>query len=171
MNKQKIQTSWLEKKKNQENFTYKIETYKFKKILISLIECIKCVLLFLCCVMFLGFKGIQVELELSTFAYWGKGSGHIDGNIWKILHYLNHGKVKSENCSVMSNSLRPHGRYSPWNLPGQNAGMGSLSLLQGIFPTQGQNPGLPHCRWIPYQLSQRGAQTMVKKRLNTTPDI
>jgi len=31
--------------------------------------------------------------------------------------------------------------------------VGSLSLLQGIFPTQGSNPGLPHCRWILYQLS------------------
>ena len=43
----------------------------------------------------------------------------------------------------------PHrGLYSPWNSPGQNAGVGSLSLLQ-IFPTQGSNPGLPHCRqWI-----------------------
>ena len=36
---------------------------------------------------------------------------------------------------------------------GQNNGVGSLSLLQGIFPTQGSNPGLPHCRWIFYQLS------------------
>ena len=33
----------------------------------------------------------------------------------------------------------------------------SLSLLQGIFPTQGQNPGLPHCRWILYQLSHQGS--------------
>ena len=48
----------------------------------------------------------------------------------------------SESCSVMSNSLRPHGLYSPWNSPGQNTGVGSLSLLQGIFPTQGSNPGL-----------------------------
>ena len=32
----------------------------------------------------------------------------------------------------------------------------SLSLLQGIFPTQGLNPGLPHCRWILYQLSHQG---------------
>ena len=40
--------------------------------------------------------------------------------------------------------------------PGQNTGVGSLSLLQGIFPTQGSNPGLPHCRWIPYQLSHKG---------------
>ena len=46
-----------------------------------------------------------------------------------------------------------HGLYSPWNSPGQNTGVGSLFLLQGIFPTQGLNPGLPHCRWILYQLS------------------
>ena len=42
----------------------------------------------------------------------------------------------------------PHGLYSPWNSPGQNTEGGSLSLLQGIFPTQGLNPGLQHCRWI-----------------------
>ena len=42
--------------------------------------------------------------------------------------------------------------YSPWNSPGQNTRVGSLSLPQGIFPTQGSNPGLPHCRQIPYQL-------------------
>ena len=45
-------------------------------------------------------------------------------------------------------TLRPHGLYSRWNSPGQNAGVGSLSLLQGIFPTRGLSPGLPHCRWI-----------------------
>ena len=58
----------------------------------------------------------------------------------------------------MSASLQPHGLYSPWNSPGQKTGMGSLSLLQGIFPTQGSNPGLPHCRQILYQLSHREAQ-------------
>ena len=36
--------------------------------------------------------------------------------------------------------------YIPWNSPAQNTGVGSLSLLQGIFPTQGSNPGLLHCR-------------------------
>ena len=46
--------------------------------------------------------------------------------------------------------------YSPWNSPGQNTGVGSLSLLQGIFPTQGSNLGLPHCRQIFYQLSHKG---------------
>ena len=53
----------------------------------------------------------------------------------------------------MSNSLWPHGLYSPWNSPGQNTGVGSLSLLQGIFPIQGSSPGLPHCKQILHQLS------------------
>ena len=54
-------------------------------------------------------------------------------------------------------TLRPHALYSPWNSPGQNAGVDCLSLLQGIFPTQGWNPGLLHCRQILYQLSRKGS--------------
>ena len=94
----------------------------------------------------------------------------------------------------MSNSLRLHGLYSPWNSPGQNTGVGSLSLLQGnppnpgieprsptlqadslpakppgkpkstgvgslshlrwIFPTQKSNRDLLHCRWILYSRDQ-----------------
>jgi len=57
----------------------------------------------------------------------------------------------------MSDSLQPHGLYSPWKCPGQNTGVGSLSLVQGIFSTQGSNPGLLHCRWILYQLSHKGS--------------
>ena len=57
----------------------------------------------------------------------------------------------------MSDSLRPHGLYSPWNSPGQNTGVGSLSLLQGIFPTQRSNPALPYHRRILYQLSHQGS--------------
>ena len=95
-------------------------------------------------------------------------------------------------CSVVSDSLRPHGLFSPWNSPGQNTGVGSLpfskgsfqlriesryptlhsiclpaepqekpknigvgslSHLQRIFPTQESNQGLLHCRQILYQLS------------------
>ena len=71
------------------------------------------------------------------------------------------GKVKteSESHSVVSHSLPPHGGklYSPWKSPGQNTRVGSLSLLQGIFPTQGSNPGLLHCRQILYQLSYEGS--------------
>ena len=60
----------------------------------------------------------------------------------------------SESPSVVS--LQPNRLSSPWNSPGQNTGVGSLSLLQGIFATQGLNPGLPHCRQIFYQLSHKG---------------
>ena len=63
---------------------------------------------------------------------------------------------ESESRSV-GDSLWPHGLHSPWNSPGQNTGVGSLSLLQGIFPTQGWNPDLPHCRRILYQLSHKGS--------------
>ena len=42
--------------------------------------------------------------------------------------------------------------------PGKNTGVGCHTLLQGIFPTQGSNPGLPHCRWICYSLSHQGSQ-------------
>ena len=59
----------------------------------------------------------------------------------------------SESRSVMSDSLPSHGLYSPWNSAGQNTGVGSLSLLQGIFPTQGSTPGLPHQSL--YQLSHK----------------
>ena len=49
---------------------------------------------------------------------------------------------------------------TPWIIqsmysPGQNTGVGTLFLLQGIFPNQRLNPGLPHCRWILYQLSHK----------------
>ena len=64
---------------------------------------------------------------------------------------------EGESRSVTSDSLRPHGLHRPWNSPGQNTGVGSLSLLQGIFATQGWNPGLPHCRLILYQLSHQGS--------------
>ena len=64
---------------------------------------------------------------------------------------------ESESLSVVSNSLRPHGLYSPWNSPGQNTGVGSLLLLQEIFPTQESNPSLLHCGRILYQLSHKGS--------------
>ena len=69
----------------------------------------------------------------------------------------------SESHLVVSNSLRSHGLCSPWNSPAQNTGVGSLSLLQGIFPTQGLNPGLPHCRWILYQLSHKESPRILEQ--------
>ena len=49
-----------------------------------------------------------------------------------------------------------------WNSPGQNTGVGSLSLFQAIFPTQGSNPGLPNCRRILYQLSHKGSSRILE---------
>ena len=69
---------------------------------------------------------------------------------------------ESESCSVMSDSLWPHGLYSPWNSLGQNTGVGSLSFLQGMFPTQGSNPGFPHCRQILYQLDHKGSPSILE---------
>ena len=51
---------------------------------------------------------------------------------------------ESGSRSVVSDSLRPRGLHRPWNSPGQNTGVGSLSLLQGTFPTQESNLGLLH---------------------------
>ena len=68
----------------------------------------------------------------------------------------------SESRSVVSSSLQPHALYSPWSSPGKNTGVVSLFLLQGIFPTQGSNPGLPHCGRILYQLSHKGSPRILE---------
>ena len=60
---------------------------------------------------------------------------------------------------------RLHGLYSPWNSLGQNTGVGSPSLLLGIFPTQRSNPGLPHCRQILYKLSHKGSTTALRNTI------
>ena len=65
--------------------------------------------------------------------------------------------------SVMSDSLRPCGLESArllshWNYSSKNIGVGCHALFQGIFPTQGLNPGFPHCRQILYHLSHQGSQ-------------
>ena len=69
--------------------------------------------------------------------------------------------VESEwSCSVMYDSLQPHGLksligQSPWNFPGKSTRVGCHFLLQGIFLTQGLNPGLPHCKQMLYHLSHQ----------------
>ena len=70
--------------------------------------------------------------------------------VWRAMKW-------SESHSVVSDSLWPHGLYSPWNSPGQNIGVGSLYFHQGIFPTQESNWGLLHRRQILYQLSYQGS--------------
>ena len=65
----------------------------------------------------------------------------------------------SVSHSVMPDSLRPHGLQPtrllcPWDFPGKDTGVGCHFLLQGIFPAEGLNPGLLHCRQILYRLRQ-----------------
>ena len=72
-------------------------------------------------------------------------------------------KRGKRSCSVMSDSLRPHRLQltrllSSWDFPGMNTGVGCHFLLQGIFPTQGSNLGLPHCRQTLYCPSYQGSQ-------------
>ena len=67
---------------------------------------------------------------------------------WSVLQ-----KVKvAQSCPTLCDPMD-----YPWNSPGQNTGVCSLSLLQGIFPTQGLNPGLSCCRQILYTLSNQGS--------------
>ena len=91
-----------------------------------------------------------------------------EGTVLQI--HLTNSKSESESYSVMFDSSRPHGLYGPWDSPGQNTGMGRFSLLQGVFPTQGLNPGLPHCRWILYQLSHKGSPMLVSHSCLTLYD-
>ena len=63
---------------------------------------------------------------------------------------------------VASDSLWSQGLYSPWYSPGQNTGVGNCFLLQGIFPIQGSNLGLPHCRQILDYLSHKGSPRIVE---------
>ena len=69
-----------------------------------------------------------------------------NGCHWRVVKVI-------QSCPT----LRHHGLHSPCNSPGQNSGVGSCSLLQGIFQTQGSNPGPQHCRQILYQLSHQGS--------------
>ena len=92
----------------------------------------------------------------------------------KLIHGLYNSVLStwgkwSEIRSVVSDSLQPRGLYSPWNSPGQNTGVGSLSLLQEIFPTRGSNPGLPHCGQILYQLNHKGSPLSTKDHTNPHP--
>ena len=96
--------------------------------------------------------------------------------LWPVVELLKYPLATSQSCIVpfpvrvceseshivLSDSLWPHGLYSPWNSLDQNTGVGSLSLLQGIFPTQGLNPSLPYCGQILYQLSHKGSPRILE---------
>ena len=112
----------------------------------------------------LGLKNRSIVAHRKAGESWLQGStGGFGGGdtvfkcaVGYVTIYVCQNLQWSERCSVMSDSLWPHGLYSPWNSPGQNTAVSSHSLLQGIFPTQGLNPSFLHCRRILYQLSHQG---------------
>ena len=81
----------------------------------------------------------------------------------------NENERESVSRSVMSDSLQPHGLQParllcPWDFPGKNTGVGCHFFLYGIFPTQGLNPGLPHCGQTLYHLSHQESPGYFLKR-------
>ena len=86
----------------------------------------------------------------------------LQADFWPLSHRgrLFIAEVKWKSLVVSDSAT--HGLYSPWDSPGQNTGVGSLSLLQGIFPTRGSNPGLLHCKWILLLLSHPGSPRILE---------
>ena len=98
---------------------------------------------------------------------WRNGSLHAVSEVANEGTYISALHVESESRSVLPNSLRPHGLQPsrllcPWDFPGKNAGVCCHFLLQGIFLTQGSNPGLLRCRQILYQLNYKGSDYTVE---------
>ena len=93
---------------------------------------------------------------------WSLGLLCCGQTIYHLSHqgspYTIDGKVKvAQLCLTLCDPMD-----SPWNSPGQNTGGGSCSLLQGIFPIQGSNPHLPHCRQTIYHLSHQGRSRILE---------
>ena len=102
---------------------------------------------------------VRSSSQKSGPSSWGKGN-----SILFLTSESSDVVTESEGHSVVSDSLVPHEVYSPWNSPGQNTEAHSLSLLQGIIPSQGSNPGLLGCRQILYHLSHQGSPKWTKGR-------
>ena len=78
-------------------------------------------------------------------------------------------------CSVVSDSLQPHGPQlarllCPRDYPGKSTGVGCHSVLQQIFPTRGSNPGIPLCRQILYHLSHQGSPRIQEWVTHPSPE-
>ena len=75
-----------------------------------------------------------------------------------------HFSSATQSCPTLCDPMdcSPPGSTAYGDSPGKKTGVGYNALLQGIFPTQGPNPGLPHCRWILYHLSHQGSPWILK---------
>ena len=91
-------------------------------------------------------------------------------NVWNVLYIIVGIIVSNIYCTKLSWKWKSlsHVQFfvTPWTVSREFSRpkywSGSLSLLQGIFPTQGSSPGLPHCRWILYQLSHKGSPRILE---------
>ena len=93
---------------------------------------------------------------------------HRKGRVWILIPIPNTSNDSKENMLIMRESESENERHSvlsdsvtpwdsPWNSPGQNIGVGSVPSSKGSSQPKGSNPGLPHWRWILYQLSHQGS--------------
>ena len=88
---------------------------------------------------------------------------------WVAISFSNAWKWKVKvSRSVMSDPQRPHGLQPTrllhlWDFPGKGTRVGCHFLLQGIFPAQGSNLGLPHCRQMLYHLSHQRFSYKIRK--------
>ena len=85
---------------------------------------------------------------------------------WSGLPFPSPGNFPNPGIKFRSPTLQADSLSAEPQMKPKNTGVGSLSLLQGIFPTQGSNPGLPHYRCILYQLNHKGSQRILKWAYN-----
>ena len=89
-----------------------------------------------------------------------------------FLHYLHHclWSEVAQSCPTLCNPMGTR-LLCPWDFLGKSTGVGCHSLLQEIFPTQGLNSGLPHCRQMLNRLSHQGSPTIVWPQVNSREGI
>ena len=121
------------------------------------------------------FQAIILEWVAISFSRgsWPRNQTHVSCVSWAGRQTLYHRATWEAltdwavlGHSVVSDSLWPHGLQParllcPWDSPGKNTGVGSHAHFQ-VFPTQGLNPGLPHYRWILYQLRHQGSPRILE---------
>ena len=102
------------------------------------------VLYLLICSFLQNFRWIEMAPYFKILGSWRALLFHLNIFTFNI-------ESESESHSVVSDSLWPHGLYSPWNSPGQNTRVSSLSFFQGIFPNLGLNRGLLQVDSLPVE--------------------
>ena len=108
--------------------------------------------------------------QMISFKYWGdyiyKYSADERVLIWSLCFFgaLDFAAAAAYSLQSCPTLVRPYGLYvacqaslCPWDSPGKSTGAGCHALLQGVFPTQGANPGLLHCGQILYLWATRDA--------------